>query len=312
MRRVNRQVRHDRAYLWRANAFRKPFFYGGLDTPPLPEHVRAIDLELPKLPSRGRVAFRADTLAGDMRAALHVHTLEPGAPALIFHHAAGEHPPDRMLDAMFPPRQTKGLTIIAVEAPLHARPSEHQEASASLLVYLAMLAVPIAATERLVETKPVADARLRAVVGFDQGGYIANWHHLIFDSADLYLPFMAGTAHADMLLASFKVAAPVRRHPERLQRLLNCDGEWAGRDHGNVFPVLGSADLINPFDVQAPSYGETPIEVWGAGHIDTARNPERMREKILRHISEPTPGPHHHEAAERPALALVHAMRARA
>lgn len=284
MSKFNRQVLGDQLYLWGLCTRRKPFFFGGLDSPPITEHLRVMDFDMPALPSKGRAEFVVNTLAGPVRAAVHVEALAgPTDPVVIFHHDFGDEPADTVRRTF---RNTDGLamTVLGVEAPFHAHRKEEMTGTAALMAYLTMLSVPVAITQRLLEERVAAQSPFRAVAGFGQGGYVANWHHMLFNSADAYFPFMAGTALADMFLAALPVARAVKRRPQRLRELLNFDSAWKAQTHSNVYPVLGSADLINRFDVQARSYGDTPIEVWNASHLETARHPGRLRDKIVQHL----------------------------
>ena len=287
MRMIKRQLRDDRLFLWHARASRKPHFHDGVKSPPLSAHLDALDFELPKLSKPCRASFEVSTLAGDVTAAIHVLALgAANSPVLIYHHDAGEYPPAQTLRAMFPANSDSGLAIFLIEAPFHDDRSSARIAASSVIIHLAMHAVAIAATERLLQSRRVAEATIRVVAGFGQGGFIVNRHHMIFDSATAYIPFMAGTAEAEPYLSSVPTAKRALRDQQALRELYNFDEAWAERGHRNVFPVLGSADLVNPFNAEMRSYGNTPVEVWASGHLAARKNPERMREKILRHITE--------------------------
>lgn len=287
MRPIKRQMMDDRFFLWHARAYRKPVFRGGVKSVPLSAHLDALEFELPKLSKPGRMSFEVDTLVGEMVAAIHVHALgSADSPVLIYHHDAGEIPAAQTLRAMFPANLDSKLAIFLVEAPFHDDRSGASIAASSVEIHLAMQAVAIAATERLLRSRRVAEASVRVVAGYGQGGFIANRHHMMFDTATAYIPFMAGTAEAETFLSRPVIDKGVEREQDVLRKLLNFDADWAERGHRNVYPVLGSADLINPFQAEMRSYGTTPIEVWAAGHLAAKKNPERMREKILRAIEE--------------------------
>lgn len=287
MRTIKRQLMDDRLFLWHARASQKPHFHGGVRSPSLSAHLEALDFELPKLTKPGRASFDVSTLAGDVTAAVHLHALgAAGSPVLIYHHDANEFPPAQTLRAMFPAGAASGLTIYLIEAPFHEARSSTHFAANSLMLHLAMQAVAIAITERLLKTSPIAHAAIRVVAGFGQGGFIANRHHMLFDSATAYIPFMAGTAEAERYLANVPTAKRAVRDQANLRTLLNFDAAWAERGHRNVFPVLGSADLVNPFEAEMRSYGNTEIEVWAMSHQSAKKSPDRMRTKILRHVAD--------------------------
>ena len=285
MRTIKRQLMDDRLFLWHARASQKPHFHGGVRSPPLSAHIDALDFELPKLTKPGRVTFEVSTLAGDMAAAIHVHALgAPGSPVLIYHHDAHEFPPSQTLRAMFPATRSSELTVYLIEAPFHHARSGAQVAATSLMLHLAVQAVAIGATERLLLSPRAAQASVRVVAGFGHGGFITNRHHMLYDTATAYVPFMAGTAEAELHLSSRPTAKRALREQSELRSLLDFNEAWAERGHGNVFPVLGSADLVNPFEAAMRSYGDTEVEVWAMSHQAAKKSPQRMREKILRHI----------------------------
>lgn len=284
MSKLNREMLSDRLYLWGLRARHKPAFHGGLDSPALADHLQVLDVELPELPGSGRVPCEVTTLMGQVRMAVSVQSLAPPTePVLIFHHDFGDSA-DEALRRAFRHYDGPALTVIGVEAPFHGTHGEAMSGLVSLMAYLTMLAAPVAVTEKLLEFGHLAQAPVRAVAGFGQGGYISNLHHMIYNSAEVYVPFMAGAAPAEVFLNALPTAGAVRRKPAKLRQLLNFDEAWRAHAHPNVFPVLGSADLINRFDAQARSYGDTPIEVWNASHMETMRHPERLRQKIVRHI----------------------------
>jgi hypothetical protein len=281
MRPIKRQILDDRLFLLRARALRKPCFHGGLDSPPLAEHLRALDFELPRLGRPGRFAFKAESLVGSVGAAIHLYVQgADDAPVLIYHHAGGEVPATSALRDIYPSPHRAGLTILAVEAPYHETSRQFEAANGSMLTFLTMQAVAIEATERLLQSPALSEAPLRVVAGYGQGGFVANLHHLHYDTANIYIPLMAGTAQAEPFLDALPTASRVRHKPDALRQLLNFDAEWAKREHRNVFPVLGCADLVNRFDTQSRSYAATPIEVWPLSHRAGAKAPERIRAKI--------------------------------
>jgi hypothetical protein len=287
MRTIKRQLMDDRLFLWHARASRKPHFHGGVRSPALSAHLEGLEFELPKLVKPGRASFDVSTLAGEVSAAIHVHALgAPGSPVLIYHHDTNEFPPSQALRAMFPQGSNSGLAIYLIEAPFHDARSSTQFAENSVMLHLTMQAVAIAVTERLLLSAHITQASIRVVAGFGQGGFIANRHHMFYDSATAYIPFMAGTAEAEPYLSSVPTARRALRDQGGLRALLNFDAAWAERGHRNVFPVLGSADLVNPFEAEMRSYGATEVEVWAMSHQAAKKSPERMRRKILRHIAE--------------------------
>jgi hypothetical protein len=287
MRSIKRQLQDDRRFVQNRQLFARSCFQDGWDSPSLQDHLTALDFELPRLPTSGRAAFAVSSLIGDLSAAIHVVAAgHSDSPVLVFHHDFGDNPPTRAMKAAFGGRRADDLAVYVVEAPFHDHPRARRTASRSLAAHLAMQAVSVAATEQLLRASRVAQAPLRIVAGYGQGGFVTNRHHMIHDSADLYIPLMAGTAEAELFLAGLPSSPRAKRQPEQLRDRLNFDEDWRERDHRNVFPVLGSADSVNLFTPQARSYDKTPIEVWPVSHTVGEETAERIRAKILRHVDE--------------------------
>ncbi|MFC5368117.1 hypothetical protein [Salinirubrum litoreum] len=310
---LNRSVLRDRLLLalFRTLTAHRPYFRDGVESPPFEAHREAVELDLSPLdgvderdaPSldgdggyEGSYDVPAETLAGSLTAGVRVARWGGvGAPTVVWHHGGGEYPFDRTFDVAFGdepdgagtaqsaddalhPDVPDDATLLVVRAPGHDRRGGITEVGATLSGYLATMAVAVDLTERLLAwCRPCRSV----VAGYSLGGFVANRHHLAFDSADAYVPVVAGCAHAEIFLSSWPAARSARRRADRLRERLNFADEWADRDHPTVHPVVGLYDCLNRFETQVPSYGDTTPDVWPVGHFEGAVAGDRLRAAVL-------------------------------
>jgi len=287
---VNRHTLVDRAFLGlaRAASWRSgQYFRDGFQSALFAEQLAAVELELPALEgSRPERELVARTLVGELDCAVCVvqRHQDETAPLLVWNHGGGEIPYLRTLARALAAGEKLPAHVVAVRAPHHRSRSDLFAGVATLERYVALLAVAVAVTERVLRAREFARVRRRVVAGFSLGGFVANRHHLAFDSADAHVPFMAGTAHAEIFLTSYPAARSARAHPETLRAALDFGAEWRLRAHPNVFPVLGRFDALNRQEVQLPSYGELACELWETGHITGAGASPAIREALARRL----------------------------
>ena len=160
-------------------------------------------------------------------------------------------------------------------------------AGAAMSRYLALMAVAVAITEALLTQTPLSTHQRTLVVGVSLGSFTANRHHLLYNSAGAYLPIHGGTKHGDIFLAHPSLAAPEAiNQPDAIRSALNFDKAWATQTHENVFGVMARFDTLHLYEVQRPSYGDMPVEIWDTAHLSTVFSYGRLREKITRHLQE--------------------------
>jgi hypothetical protein len=295
---MNRHALVDRLFLAmaRAASWRSgQYFRDGFESATFAEHLAESELTLPSLgAARPGLELVARTRAGELDCGLLIlrRPDDPTAPLLVWNHGGGEIPFERTLARALASGEELGAHVVAVRAPHHRSLADLYAGVATLDRYLAMIAVATRLTECVLRAPELAGARRRVVAGFSLGGFVANRHHLAFDSAQAYVPFMAGTAQAEIFLTSYPAARRAREHPEALRRALDFGAEWRARSHPNVFPVLGRFDRLNRLEVQQPSYGELASEVWESGHITGAGASSAIRAVLARQLfplAAPTP-----------------------
>ena len=277
--------RRDRFWVWTLRMFAGRPFRLGHDTPAFEAHLEALGpVALPPLDRPGRHELTISTLAGELDAGLCVlrwHGAD--VPTVIYHHGGSEIPYTRTAARIFAEQEiTTPINAIVIRLPFHRSGLEFRGVLAKLGSFISMLAVGVGLTERVLSSTPLRGSPGTLVAGFSQGGFITNRHHVHYNSADAYVPMMAGTNQGDLFAAMFPALS--RATVERIRARLNFTEAWRARDHAKVFPVLARRDGINPLAVMGPGYPDVDVELWDTSHLAGFNEPARLREVILRRL----------------------------
>ncbi len=260
-------------------------FRRGHDTPEFAAHLQALGaVSLPPLDRPGEHELTISTLAGELDAGISVLRWHGArAPTVIYHHGGSEIPSTRTAARIFAPEElTTPVNAIVIRLPFHRSGLEFRGVLADLHAFLSMLAVGVGLTERVLTAAALRESAGTLVAGFSQGGFITNRHHLHCNSADAYLPMMAGTDQGELFLSLFPAVTGAAA--ERVCARLNFSTAWRTIEHANVFPVLARRDGINPLSLMGPGYGEVDVELWDTSHLAGFDDPARLREAIVRRL----------------------------
>lgn len=267
--------------------WRTRYFRDGVTTAPFADHLSAVEADWPAVDSVGVGTHEVsvETLAGSHHAAIAVHKwVGLDAPTLIWHHGGGEHPYDSIFTGAFPDAHAVGANLLLVRAPGHEARGGVQHVGATLEGYLAMLATSVAATEHVLDS---LEAARTVVAGYSLGGFATNRHHVAYDTADAYVPFMAGTAHGEIFLTTVPAAPRALARPDYLRRRLDFIDGWRRRDNDSVRPILGLDDCLNRYETQRASYPGVNPETWPVGHIRGISAHDAIRAVLEEELFEP-------------------------
>lgn len=255
------------------------------------QHLSTVEFKaIPEFESADTYKIFAKTLAGDMNPAIHVvHWSGKNAPTIIYHHGGSVVPEDENFKHIFPPGTRDNLNLMIIRAPYHKKSStEIMEAGADINKYMAMMATSVKLTEDVIQTLRIKGYHNFQVSGVSLGGFITNRHHLAYNSADSYVPIIAGTAQGDLFFSSIEnslVSDNLQQVKDKVLDLLNFNEAWQMRDHSNVYPVLAQYDCINYIEIMGPSYGDISIDVLNVGHLTAINSTEYLREKMLNSLA---------------------------
>jgi hypothetical protein len=143
---------------------------------------------------------------------------------------------------------------------------------ATLSNFLAMCAVSVAVMEALRQALLARGAQRSLLAGSSLGGVVALLHHLVYGTADSYVPLLAGPDIAHILLATqFRalVTPSVLEQPAPLRALLDFRQAFQRSDTSRVFPLLAQYDLNMLYTHHQACYAahNMPIATINRGHI---------------------------------------------
>ncbi len=278
--------------------FMPKYFREGIETLSLNEHLKMPDIELPGMfeaelldPQKRDYNVTANSKVGKLSAGFRIAKwMGAKYPVIIYHHGASEIPFDYGFNRIFLTGKEKysvQANLILIRAPFHGSMQEFKDGIRTLAGYMAMLAVSVKLIEAIVVYLRKSGVKKILLSGTSLGGYITNIHHIYFDSADIYVPLLAGTAMDDTFLNSTyskAVDSKAKANPNVIQSLLNFETDFANQINSNVFPLLAKYDQLVRHERQKESYGQTPVYTIEKGHATGAMSYRLLREHIFQRL----------------------------
>ncbi len=291
---INKHIFYDRltATLGSIASGKKKFFANTIDSQDFETHIRAIDIEFKDL-EPGLHEIRVDSLEGLLDAAILVHQFNKSRlPTIIYHHGNNERPFDfskkslNTFKSIFvETSRTINANIIAIQAPFHDLTlADYGEKISDLSKFMAMLSVSVSIVEALTFRLHSYNSAPVVVSGISLGGWVSNLHRAFFNSADLYVPLLAGAALDDLFTHSryCKMTGPLaRENPDKIVRALNFEDRFQSVTERNLLPLLARYDQFIRCDRQQKSYSDHPIKIIEKGHITAALSSRELRDHIL-------------------------------
>lgn len=261
-------------------------FRNGTESPDLWAQIEAVTLPECDLTAPGMHDITASTCVGGLAAAVRViRCPDPAAPVIIYHHGALEY--DASFRRIFGRRPTIRAHLALVRAPFHAGILDYLQGAGSLARYTAMVAVSVRLIEEIVKQFRLSAPGRIHVAGISMGGLIALAHHSHYDSADVYLPMLAGPNSAHCLLESAYanlVDGRAKRQPDILSKL-DLAPAYAQRPTDHVHPLLGRYDQVVMVEANRQAYGATQVEYIDRGHFTGSISPSLLRAHIAKHVT---------------------------
>ena len=282
----------DSASISLGSLFIKKYFREDLSGRPLEDHLDSLEVSLPEISVgdlEGDYPVSASTLAGELDVLFRIAQWQgTDYKTIIYHHGASETPFDFGFKKIFPYKKEKiDANLILIRAPFHNSRKEYSENIVTLDNFLAMVATSVSLVEEL--TTYLKDQNCQDIIisGTSLGGYVSNFHHIFYNSADKYMPIMAGANFYDTLFESIYSRGVVEtslEEKEQLEKLLDLSDKFLECDSGNVFPLLAKNDRIVRYNVQKKSLEGCQIATFDKGHVTGAVAGDIIRNHIFSNI----------------------------
>ena len=282
----------DSASISLGSLFINKYFREDLSGRPLEEHLDSLEVKLPEMSPgdmEGDYQVKASTLVGELDALFRIAQWKGKEfNTIIYHHGASETPFDFGFKKIFPvKKQEIEANLILIRAPFHSSRKEYSENIVTMDNFLAMIATSVNLIEALILYLKGEKCQDIIISGTSLGGYVSNFHHIFYDSADKYMPIMAGANFYDTLFESIYSRGVVEtslEEKEQLEKLLDLSDKFLECDSGNVFPLLAKNDRIVRYNVQKKSLEGCQIATFDKGHVTGAVAGDIIRNHIFSNI----------------------------
>ncbi|MFU8771625.1 MAG: alpha/beta hydrolase family protein [Anaerolineales bacterium] len=236
-----------------------------------------------------------ETFAGRVDPAFQVaHWESAGLPFIIFHHGNNERPFDYSLtskntfkNVLYKQKDFDDTCLVSLRAPFHNSLKEYQQRMEHLTHFVGMLAVSVRLVEKLVEFAREQGYLPVVVTGISLGGWVTNLHRAYYNSADAYIPMLAGASLAEVFLSSAyrKVTGDLAlENPRVLREALNFERKFIKVPDKNVFPLLAVHDQIIEYNIQRRAYENHIIEELQKGHLTASLDFQALRQHVISNI----------------------------
>lgn len=275
---------------WKTKLFRN-----SQDSLPYEKLFSSIELKWPQIKGEGFYEVPAQAPQGEFDPAFQVARWRGDHyPTVIYHHGNNERPfnhwplvRNTFHDIFLAGSEPFPANLIVVRAPFHCSFRSYLKHMGHLSTFSTLMAVSVKVIENL-RNYAVKKSSGVTVSGISLGGWITNLHRAYFNSADIYLPLLAGTAPADVFTHSIYrklTDRKARNNPEALEKALDFKQAFAARQNNNVFPLLARYDQLIRYDKQKASYGDIPVAVIERGHVTGSMAALELRRHIRDHLA---------------------------
>jgi hypothetical protein len=270
----------------------RKFFSQSVTCPSFDEILNATMVKLPEISGTGLYEVTAQSPIGPLDPALYVaQWLGDTYPTLIYHHGNNERPFDfgRFSKNTFKTivrghMEQFQANIIVLRAPFHQSLRTYMTKATGLANFAAMLAASVQMVESLQRWMRAKSAERVIVSGISLGGWVTNMHRAYFNTADRYLPMMAGAALDEVFLSSAyrrMTGQLALNQPQTVRTALNFESAFMDVSADNVFPLLARYDAVIEYETQRRCYNEHTITVIDKGHTTGVLDSAGLRRFLL-------------------------------
>lgn len=265
------------------------YFCDGIESKSIEEMLTSIHVASPTIKGEGFYRVRISYEQLDLEAGFRIaQWVGESYPTIIYHHGAAEGSYDRSFKSILARKMTMiKANIIGIQAIFNHSNREFMESIGTLSNYVLLLSSSTALIEHIIRKLTPPGSGKYIVTGTSLGGFITNLHACFFNSADVYLPLLAGARLGDVFTHSaysLVTSSKIQNCPEKIHKVLNFDQKFRKCNQEKIFPVLGKYDQIIIYDVHKQDFLEKNIKTIPYGHASGATKFDFLRAHILEHV----------------------------
>ncbi len=261
---------------------------------PLPSALLdSAELKIPEIDGVGTHRVEVSMETGKYYTDFRVEKwLGPEYPTIIYHHGNNERPLDygktstsSFYHIFVTQKEEFECNLLVIRATFHDLPYRaYQERLKRLENCVSMFISSTLVIESLVQEIRKHNANKLFVSGLSLGGFVSNYHRAKYNTADAYIPMLAGSRLGDLFTSSrYRKLTALRDETTRnkVRKLLNFKEEFDAVPDKNVFPLLARHDRYVEFSVQKESYAGHSVEVIDNGHLTGVIHFDALRRHVL-------------------------------
>ena len=293
---MNKHILYDKLTTAIASVTAGKFFSESIESPGYKEFLQDIIVSPPSL-EEGIHETEVETPVGKMDPAYYVAQWKGEAyPTIIYHHGNNERPFDfsrfaknSFKNIFMDSKDPIDANLIAIRAPFHhSSLKDYQKKIKHLSNFVGMLSVSVKIVEEIIHCLKKQGSAPIVVSGISLGGWVTNLHRSYHNTADVYVPLLAGAALDHLFTDSRyrKMSGRIaREHPEKIKKKLNFEEYFQKIKDDNVFPLLGRYDQFIQYERQNKSYATENIKVLETGHVTSFLAANELRQHIISVLS---------------------------
>lgn len=293
----------DRMVILFSSLGKTSYFQESVESRDFREHIRETSVQVPVITGRGLYTVSGETLAGTQETSILVR-LWKGLeyPTIIYQHGNVERPFDlyplreNLIKRIFFPDSLHlpDYNLILIQSYIDGDTEDHFRQMAHLNYFMAKLAFYCALEEKVMQSLSPGKKRRKNSPGFilagaGFGGTVVNLHRTYFNTADAYVPILAGADPGHVFSESSyrrMTGRRARMQHSQINRQLNFENDFLRVMTHNVYPLLALFDRVAVFDHQRRAYETKPIFTIQRGHYTGLSDADGIRSHLMAVIEE--------------------------
>ncbi len=193
------------------------------------------------------------------------------SPAVIFHHGAGQINYERLMKIGLGKEIMSTYNVFSIKAQHHDNIKDYlSNCMDSFLNWQLTFAGSVLAVEEIVKLSKSDKIDPIIMLGTSLGGIVASLHFLLFNTADLYFPFVAYPNVGEIFSGrAYKYALNDRKGWQKNKLFLDSfrfKNNFSEKNKAKVFPILAKKDWYIDFDKAKEFWDGYQTKVYDLGH----------------------------------------------